>query len=80
MVMYLDLPPHLRVPIAKLRASSHSLRIETGRYNLPGVLPPDKLVGFVMMTQLMMNFIFFSSANSTHPYMSYKSSQPTFVY
>ena len=40
--MYLDLPPHLRVPVAKLRTSSHSLRIETGRYNLPGVLPPDE--------------------------------------
>ena len=32
--MYLDLPPHLRVPIAKLRTSSHLLRTETGRYNL----------------------------------------------
>ena len=42
MEMYLDLPPHLRVPVAKLRTSSHSLRIETGRYDLPAALPPDK--------------------------------------
>ena len=80
MEMYLDLPPHLRVPVAKLRTNSHSLRIETGRYNQPAALPPwwmDLLHGSVMMTQLR---IFFSSANSTHPYMSYKSSQPTAVY
>ena len=40
--MYLDPPPHLRVPVAKLRTSSHSLRIETDRYNLPVALPPDE--------------------------------------
>ena len=28
---YLDLPSHLKVPVTKLRTSSHSLRIETGR-------------------------------------------------
>ena len=42
MEIYLDLPPHLRVPVAKLRTSSHSLRIEKGRYHLPAALPPDK--------------------------------------
>ena len=34
----------------------------------------------VLLLVLRMNFIFFSSANSTHPYMSYKSSQPIVVY
>jgi hypothetical protein len=33
--MYLNLPPHLRVPTTRLRTSAHPLRIETGRYNLP---------------------------------------------
>ena len=42
MELYLDLPPHLRVPVAKLRTSFHLLRIETGIYNLPAALPPDK--------------------------------------
>ena len=42
MEMYLDLPQHLRVLVAKLRTTSHSLRIETGRYNLPAALPPDE--------------------------------------
>ena len=36
---YLNLPPYLRVPIAKLRTSAHPLRIETGRYALPTPLP-----------------------------------------
>ena len=35
--MYLDLPPHLRIPVATLRT-----RIETARYNLLVALPPDK--------------------------------------
>ena len=35
MEKYLNLPPHLRVPTARLRTSAHSLRIETERYNLP---------------------------------------------
>ena len=42
MEMYLDLPQHLRVLVAKLRTTSHSLRIETGRYNLLVALPPDE--------------------------------------
>ena len=37
--MYLTLPPYLRVPYTRLRISAHSLRIETGRYNLPVPLP-----------------------------------------
>ena len=36
---YLNLPPHLRVPIAKLRISCHPLQIETGRYTLPNPIP-----------------------------------------
>ena len=41
---YLSLPPYLKVPNTRLRLSSHSLRIETGRYNLPAQLPPDQRV------------------------------------
>ena len=36
---YLNLPPHLQVPIAKLRISCHLLQIETGRYTLPNPIP-----------------------------------------
>ena len=39
---YLDLPAYLRVPMARLRSSSHSLRIETGRYCLPSPCPADE--------------------------------------
>ena len=46
---YLSLPPYLRVPITRLRTSSHSLRIETGRYNLPFTLPPNQRVCWFCM-------------------------------
>ena len=36
---YLNLPPHLQVPIAKLKISCHLLQIETGRYTLPNPIP-----------------------------------------
>ena len=39
---YLELSPHLRVPAARLRTSSHPLRIETGRYYLPNALPVEE--------------------------------------
>ena len=39
---YLNLPPYLRVPLAKLRASAHRLRIETGRYTLPTPTPLEE--------------------------------------
>ena len=39
---YLELPPHLRIPITRLRTSSHTLRIETGRYHLPSPTPADE--------------------------------------
>ena len=39
---YLELPPHLRVPVTRLRTSAHPLRIETGRYNLPTALPVEE--------------------------------------
>ena len=32
---YLEFPYHLRNSLTKLRISNHSLRIETGRFNLP---------------------------------------------
>ena len=38
---YLHLAPHLRVPTARLRTSTHILRIETGRYNLPEAVPVE---------------------------------------
>ena len=39
---YLELPSYLRVPVARLRTSSHSLRIETGRYRLPQPIPAEE--------------------------------------
>ena len=36
---YVNLPPHLRVPITKLRISCHPLQIETSRYTLPSPIP-----------------------------------------
>ena len=38
---YLELPPYLRVPVARLRTSAHPLRIKTGRYNLPVPIQPE---------------------------------------
>ena len=37
---YLELPAYMRVPVARLRTSTNPLRIETGRYNLPGMPIP----------------------------------------
>ena len=37
--LYLNLPPHLRVPITNLRISFHPLQIETGRYTIPSPIP-----------------------------------------
>ena len=39
---YLELPPYMRVPVARLRTSTHPLRIETGRYNLPIPIPAEE--------------------------------------
>ena len=33
---------HMRIPVARLRASTHPLRIETGRYNLPMPIPAEE--------------------------------------
>lgn len=41
---YLTLPPFLRVPLTRLRTSTHPLRIETGRYNLPAPLSVEERV------------------------------------
>ena len=32
----------MRVPVARLRTSTHTLRIETGRYNLPMPIPAEE--------------------------------------
>jgi len=39
---YLELPPYMRVPVARLRTSTHPLRIETGQYNLPVPIPAEE--------------------------------------
>ena len=39
---YLELPPYMRVPVARLRMSTHPLRIETSRYNLPMPIPAEE--------------------------------------
>ena len=39
---YLNLPPHLRVPITKLRISCHPLQIETGSYTIPSPIPSSE--------------------------------------
>ena len=39
---YLNLPIHIRIQLARLRSSSHSLRIETGRYSLPKPTPLEE--------------------------------------
>ena len=41
---YLTLPPYLRVPLTRLRTCSHTLRIETGWYNLPTSLPVEERI------------------------------------
>ena len=37
---YLNLPPCLRIPLARLRTSAHGLKIETGRYTIPNPILP----------------------------------------
>ena len=39
---YLNLPPHLQIPITKLRISCHPLQIETGRYTIPSPVPSSE--------------------------------------
>ena len=39
---YLDLPPHLRSAVTKLRLSCHPLYIETGRYHKPHAVPVEE--------------------------------------
>ena len=39
---YLDLPPHLRSALTKLRLSCHPLYVETGRYHKPHAVPVEK--------------------------------------
>ena len=39
---YLKLSPYMRVPVARLRTSTHTLRIETGQYNLPVPVPAEE--------------------------------------
>ena len=38
----LNLPPYLRVPLARLRTSAHGLKIETGRYTIPNPTPVEE--------------------------------------
>ena len=40
---YLHLPRHLRIPLTKLRTSSHQLMIEIGRYHRPPIPVEDRL-------------------------------------
>ena len=61
MEKYLDLPPYLRVPTTRLRTSAHSLRIETGRYNLPTAILADKHICGHCTSQLVedeLHFLF----------------------
>ena len=61
MEKYLNLPPHLRVPTARLRTSAHSLRIETGRYNLPTPIPAEERFCWFCSNQLVedeLHFLF----------------------
>ena len=37
-----EIPPHLRVPVTRLRTISYQLRIETGKCNLPMGLPVEE--------------------------------------
>ena len=57
--MYLNLPPHLRVPTSKLRTSAHSLRIETERYNLPTPVPADKRYCWFCTNQFVEDELYF---------------------
>ena len=61
MEKYLNLPPHLRVPTSRLRTSAHSLRIETGRYNLPTPIPANERYCWFCTNQLVedeLHFLF----------------------
>ena len=39
---YLNLPPHLRLPLARLRSSAHCRMIELGRYTFHPQHPPEE--------------------------------------
>ena len=57
---------HLRIPVANLRTSSHLMRIETGRYNLPVALPPDKRSCWFCDDDSMEENFFFFQVQTLH--------------
>ena len=63
---YLELPPYMRVPVARLRTSTHPLRIEIGRY-VPQYQSQLKnaTAGSAKMAQWKMSFTSFLTATST---------------
>ena len=91
---YLNLPPYLRVPLARLRTSAHGLKIETGRYTIPNPTPvEERLCDLCGVTEDEVHFLIncpmtdnnersnlFSHCTSLLPSFRYKSSRDKFLF
>ena len=93
---YLNLPPYLRVPLARLRTSAHGLKIETGRYTIPNPTPVEErlsLCDLCGVTEDEVHFLIncpmtdnkeisnlFSHCTSLLPSFRYKSSRDKFLF
>ena len=93
---YLNLPPYLRVPLARLRTSAHGLKIETGRYTIPIILytpVEERLCDLCGVTEDEVHFLIncpmtdnkersnlFSHCTSLLPSFRYKSSRDKFLF
>ena len=69
----LELPPHMRVPIVRLRTSTHPLRIEIGRYNLPTPIPAEERYCWFCQNNLVEDECHFLFDCSLHDTMQEKN-------
>ena len=91
---HLNLPPYLRVPLARLRTSIHGLKIETGRYTIPNPTSvEERLCDLCGVTEDEVHFLIncsmtdnkersnlFSHCTSFLPSFRYKSSRHKFLF
>ena len=67
---YLNLPPHLWVPITKLRISCHLLQIETEHYTIPSPVPSSERLCWCCEGKVEDELHFVFNANFMKTYLS----------
>ncbi len=83
--LYLNLPPNLRVPLARLRTSAHGLKIEIGRYTLPHPTPvEDRVCDFCDVLEDEVHFLIdcpvTNSSAKSSLFLRCASSDSSFMY